>query len=434
MLNPRTIAKSMAYADIATQATKVKNDQAEVDAETAGLQTLESSLTAFKSAADALNSEENGPLAYSITASDDTVTATTNSEAQPGSYSFYVSQLAQAQQTTFSMSDDAIAAQGTMTLTMGDSTMDIDLSAADASGDGDGYLDADELVTAINDSDENPGVTATLVKTDGQTTLMLTSDDTGAAGAFSMSASGNSDLSSALGASTNLSEAQDAIIHLGSDESGPTITNSSNTFTDIVPGVTMTFTEVSDGEPVTLKVSQDTTTTAENVQTFVDAYNTLVDTLDALTDVGSNGESGGVFAGDAGLNALSNQLDTIIHADYNGYSLVDYGITLDSDGHLQVDSTTFNEAVAENPQGLSDIFVGPDSMVAQIDTLMDTYLNSSTGIITSRQQTLDDKQQDIDDKTEQLTNTYNQNYERYLKEYTDTMVEIATMKKSMAFL
>lgn len=59
-------------------------------------------------------------------------------------------------------------------MTMGDSTMDIDLAAADQNGDGDGFIDASELVNAINDSDDNPGVSAALVKTDGTTTIMLT--------------------------------------------------------------------------------------------------------------------------------------------------------------------------------------------------------------------------------------------------------------------
>lgn len=62
------------------------------------------------------------------------------------------------------MGDDAFSATGTFELTMGDSTMDIDLSAADQNGDGDGFIDASELVNAINDSDDNPGVSAALVK------------------------------------------------------------------------------------------------------------------------------------------------------------------------------------------------------------------------------------------------------------------------------
>lgn len=430
MINPRTIAKEVAYADVATQASQVQKQQADVDAENAGLDALSTSISDFETAVDGLNSAENGVVVNTATPSDESVTASANSEAQPGTYSFYVTQLAQTQQDSFAMADDTIPAQGTVTLTMGDTAMDIDLASAD--GDGDGYLDGNELVDAINDSDENPGVTATLMKTDSGNTIMLSSDQSGEASAFSVSVSGNSDLQTAVDTTgQTLSSAQDAVIHLGTAD-GPQISSSTNTFDDVIPGVSMTFSEVTTDEPVTITVAQDTSASQAQVQIFVDSYNTLVDTIDDLTDVGSGGSSGGVFAGDAGMKSLSNQMNQIVHAEYDGKSIVDYGITLDSNGHLTIDSTTFDEAMKEDPEGLTNIFVGDDGMIAQFDDLMDTYTNSSDGIITSRQQSLDDKQDKIDTQTADLKQTYDQDYERYLSEYTNTMIEVYSMKMSMA--
>ncbi|MFX0466683.1 flagellar filament capping protein FliD [Escherichia coli] len=415
MINPRTIAQEIAYADVATQATNLQEKQSELDAESSGLDSLSSALSDFQSAVDALNSDTDGPVTFAATSNNDSATVSANSQAQAGSYSFFVEQLAQGQQTTFSMGDDAFSATGTFELTMGDSTMDIDLSAADQNGDGDGFIDASELVNAINDSDDNPGVSAALVKTDGTTTIMLTSDSTSAPVA------------------TDVSSAQDAIIHLGS-ASGPAITNSSNTFDDVIPGVTMTFTEVSDSDSdlTTFNISEDSSASQEKVQTFVDAYNTLIDTVDSLTTHGDDSSSAGVFAGDAGLSSLANQLDDIAHASYNGVSIVDYGITLDSHGHLQIDSDQFNDAMKSDPDGLTSIFVGDNSMVAQMDDLINTYTDSSNGIITLRQQNIDDQMSKIQDEGDQLTDTYNANYDRYLEEYTNTLVEVYTMKASMA--
>ncbi|EOC1857529.1 flagellar filament capping protein FliD, partial [Escherichia coli] len=157
-----------------------------------------------------------------------------------------------------------------------------------------------------------------------------------------------------------------------------------------------------------------------------------IDTVDSLTTNGSDGTSAGVFAGDAGLSSLANQLDDIAHASYNGVSIVDYGITLDSHGHLQIDSDQFNDEMAKNPDGLTSIFVGDNSMVAQMDDLINTYTDSSNGIITLRQQNIDDQMSKIQDEGDQLTDTYNANYDRYLEEYTNTLVEVYTMKASMA--
>lgn len=435
MINPRTIAQEIAYADVATQAANLQEKQTELDAESSGLDSLSSALSDFQSAVDALNSDTDGPVTFAATSNNDSATVSAKSQAQAGSYSFFVEQLAQGQQTTFSMGDDAFSATGTFELTMGDSTMDIDLSAADQNGDGDGFIDASELVNAINDSDDNPGVSAALVKTDGTTTIMLTSDSTGAQSAFSVSVTGHdaSNDSTSAPVATDVSSAQDAIIHLGS-ATGPAITNSSNTFDDVIPGVTMTFTEVSDSDSdlTTFNISEDSSASQEKVQTFVDAYNTLIDTVDSLTTHDDDSTSAGVFAGDAGLSSLANQLDDIAHASYNGVSIVDYGITLDSHGHLQIDSDQFNDEMAKNPDGLTSIFVGDNSMVAQMDDLINTYTDSSNGIITLRQQNIDDQMSKIQDEGDQLTDTYNANYDRYLEEYTNTLVEVYTMKASMA--
>lgn len=429
------LAQKFAYADIATQAANLQNEQAELDAESNGLDSLSSALTDFQSAIDALNSDTDGPLTFSATSNNDANTVSANSQAQAGTYSFYVTKLAEAQQTTFSMSDDKFSASGTFELTMDDgTTMDIDLAAADE--DGDSFIDANELVDAINDSDDNPGVSAALVKTDGTTTIMLTSDTTGAQSGFSINVSGNDTFLDEVTASkNNVTDAQDAEIHLGS-QTGPAITSSTNTFDDVIPGVTMTFTEASDpNDPddlTTFTIAEDSSGSQAKVQTFVDAYNTLIDTIDSLTSYGDDDTAAGVFAGDAGMNSLANQMDDIAHASYGGVSIVDYGITLDSDGHLQIDSTQFSEEMEENPDGLTSIFVGDDSMVAQMDDLMDSYLDSSNGIIAMRQENIDDQQDKISDEGDQLTQTYNTNYERYVEEYTNTLVEVYTMKVSMA--
>ena len=429
------LAQEFAYADIATQAANLQNEQNQLTAESNGLDSLSSALTNFQSAIDALNSDTDGPLTFSATSNNEANTVSANSQAQAGTYSFYVSKLAEAQQTTFSMSDDTFSASGTFELTMDDgTTMDIDLAAADE--DGDSFIDASELVDAINDSDDNPGVSAALVKTDGTTTIMLTSDTTGAQSAFSVSVTGNTSFSDQITASkNNVTDAQDAEIRLGS-QTGPTITSSTNTFDDVIPGVTMTFTEASDpndpNDLTTFTIAEDSSGSQEKVQTFVDAYNTLIDTIDSLTSYGDDDTAAGVFAGDAGMNSLANQMDDIAHASYGGVSIVDYGITLDSDGHLQIDSTQFSEEMEENPDGLTSIFVGDDSMVAQMDDLMDSYLDSSNGIIAMRQENIDDQQDKISDESDQLTETYNTNYERYVEEYTNTLVETYTMKVSMA--
>ena len=97
MINPRTIAQEIAYADVATQAANLQEKQTELDAESSGLDSLSSALSDFQSAVDALNSDTDGPVTFAATSNNDSATVSANSQAQAGSYSFFVEQLAQGE-------------------------------------------------------------------------------------------------------------------------------------------------------------------------------------------------------------------------------------------------------------------------------------------------------------------------------------------------
>lgn len=435
MINPQVMAKKFALMDISTRASQLQRQQTDIDTESSALSTLDSALTSFQSAVDALNSDTSGPVVNTVSANNDSATVTANSEAQAGTYTFYVQQMATAQQSTFSIANGDIPDSGTFTITMGDSEMDIDLAQAD--GNADGSVSVSELCDAINSSEDNPGVTAALINTGESTTLMLTADESGQEHAFTVSTSGidpSSAFAADLNAQKDLSVSQDSVIYLGSSpEEGVQIVSSTNSYTNLIPGVSITFAETSQADgPITFTVADDASASQEKVQTFVDAYNTLVDTLDSLTTFGSNGQPAGPFAGDAGVSSLERQLQSITHATYNGVSMLDYGIALDAEGHLQIDSGQFSEAMAENPEGLNSLFVGDNSMTAQLDSVLETWLDDNSGIITRQQDALEEDQDKLAREVDQVKETYNASYERYLEEYTSTMVELYSMQVSMA--
>ncbi|MDU9448079.1 flagellar hook protein, partial [Escherichia coli] len=118
MFKPSTIAQEIASADVATQATHLQDKQSELDAERCGLDSLSSALSDFQSAVDALNSDTDGPVTFAATSKKDSATVSANSQAQAGSYAFFVEQLAQGEHTTLSMGDDAFSATGTWELTL----------------------------------------------------------------------------------------------------------------------------------------------------------------------------------------------------------------------------------------------------------------------------------------------------------------------------
>ncbi|WP_324186484.1 flagellin hook IN motif-containing protein, partial [Vibrio parahaemolyticus] len=77
---------------------------------------------------------------------------------------------------------------GNLEFTINGKTMTIDLSTVDT--DGDGVTTVSDLTKAINNNSDNPGVNATLVRSNGQTHFMLSSTETGVANQINVSATG----------------------------------------------------------------------------------------------------------------------------------------------------------------------------------------------------------------------------------------------------
>jgi flagellar hook-associated protein 2 len=223
---------------------------------------VQARLATLQNAAAALSDVATWSTGGTVTTSDGTkATGAAAAGATPGTYYVSISQLAQSQQKTQT---------GTgFTTVQGDDTLHIrvgsgaSVDVAVSNGD-----DVNALASKINAA---PGIGVTASVQNGK--LVLDSNASGASAtiAVTSSAAGNQ-----LANELNLTEtraAQDASFIVNNTS----YTSSSNTSTAI-PGVTLNLLGVS-STAVTLTVSADTTksTVTSKVQTFVSAYNSLVD-------------------------------------------------------------------------------------------------------------------------------------------------------------
>src|SRR5690606_31111521 len=124
-------------------------------------------------------------------------------------------------------------------------------------------------------------------------------------------------LQDALNGGRELTAAQDAVVWLGG-QGGDRMQQASNTLTGI-DGVSVTFTRAMTASeaPLALTVSDDTSATADNVQKFITAYNTLRTALDSLTKSGGENGTAGALASDAGVRSLSSRLNTLLRAEHD---------------------------------------------------------------------------------------------------------------------
>jgi flagellar hook-associated protein 2 len=288
---------------------------------------LVSSLNALGSQAAALakSSTWHGSVASSSATS---VTATATGTAT-GSLTFDVTGVAAAHALISSSalaSTGALAASGPLTLTGSDGTT----STIDV---GTGSLT--DVVAGINTSDS--GLTAVAVATSpGVYRLQVTARSTGASSAFTLDG-----LDGFTGTDVLTQGADAAITVGGNPATAYTVTSSSNTFADLVPGVPFTVSKLETGVTVSAKI--DGSAMADLVTKLVDSVNGVLSDIAAKTAYDTGTKTGGPFTGESTVRSLQQNLLSAV--SLSGAP----GVSLTRDGTLTFDRPSFLSAFSADP-------------------------------------------------------------------------------------
>ncbi|NMG69068.1 flagellar filament capping protein FliD [Parazoarcus communis] len=432
----RYMAQQLASYDIAPMQTRISRSQSNYKARLDAVAKLESALRTFRDAMRDIKGGTTGSMVVNKASfsSEGYATATVGSKAVAGNYQFFVEQLASAHQVAISgIQDGDVSAQGSLDLMVGSEGFSVSLSDADT--DGDGTLSLAELASAINGATANTGVRATLVRSNGNVSLVLTSEKTGADHAIGVATSGTNPADTvfhdALANRQQLSEARDAKVRLGG-EGGMLLTNSGNTFDELIDGVTLTFTRAhaAGDSPLSLEVGQDNTAMQDKARKFVSAVNALLSSVASLTASGGETTSRGALAGDAGTRAIQSQVNRILRETFAGQRLTDFGVTAGRNGLLTLDTAAFEKAVASNPEGLDKLFASKGGMLESLDKTVQIYTSSTNGVLANRKESLNAQLKRLDQQSTQLDQQYERYYTRYLRQYTSMMQIMASMEQT----
>lgn len=232
--------------------------------------------------------------------------------------------------------------------------------------DGKGTLS--DIAAKIN-ATANVGVTATVVNDpSGKQNILIRSNSTGSDGAFTVIAtegtggtislpSNLSRLSYAAG-SYNMSATQ-AAQNAGITINGVVASSSTNTFKDVVPGVTLNVLQTTT-QPAEVKIARDTAAITKNLQDFITAYNALNSTLSEATKYDAATGSAGSLQGDSAANGLASAMRSLIVsklATGSSYStLSEVGISAQLGGALALDGAKFSAAMSADLDNLQKLF------------------------------------------------------------------------------
>ncbi len=330
--------------------TLLQNQINEAEAQKSAFSAINTSLLALKTAADELSRETAWGSKTAAVSDESVATATVTSATMEGSYTFTVSQLAQATQLTsngYADSDTTPVGAGQFDLTVAGSTQTVTVSATDT---------LDDVAGDINDQDM--GVTAVVINTGSGATpyqLILTSGQTGADNASSVTNN-----TSGL-AFTEITQARNAAIQFGKD-SPITVESATNTLTGLAPGLTLDL-EAESAAAVTVTVSTDTAGIIEKAEDFVAKYNAVQDNISKYTDYDVENERAAVLFANSTLRFIATDLARAVGDRVDGVaaevnSLTMVGFTLGTDGQLELDTDVFSAALDANLAEVTELFSG----------------------------------------------------------------------------
>ncbi|MGL5700701.1 MAG: flagellar filament capping protein FliD [Kluyvera sp.] len=435
--DPSTLASQLAGYDIIALQTSIAKQTKNLDAQTKALASLRTALTTFRSSITALNSTSASVLKNSATMNQEGIaTITASASAKKGTYSLNVTQLATAQQKIFEdLDDDAIKnATGTLKINLNGESIEVDMDGLNNLSDFAEAINKTDFPSASNSTTATTGqngITASLMRIDGKVSLIMNSDQSGAKYDIQLDTSGMTSGQNIFDKQENLTEGKDALFTIG--DSTKSYSSSSNTLDNLVDGVSIKLTSTTEAnKPLVISVDTDTTETKAQMQAFIDAYNTLRDTVSGLTATGGSSDDRGAFAGDAGISSLTSELSNLLRGTFGDQNMSKFGISADKDGKLSIDSDVLEEQLKNDPQTVAQFFNGNDGLIKSMDKSLDKYLSSSSGLLKGRQETLDRQQTEIDSKTEKMNARYESSFNRYLKQFTQLQSLMTQMNNTMS--
>ncbi len=226
---------------------------------------------------------------------------------------------------------------------------------------------------------------------------------------------------------------------------GTTVSRSSNTITDLVPGLTINL--VGTGNS-TITVTQDNSALSSKISGFVTAFNALDKSLKDISSYDATAKKGAALYGDSAINSLRREIRSIITStlgvdsatSYNRLSQV--GINFKTDGTLSLDSTTLNTAISGNFNKVAKLFSGTG---VSTDSLglhgfayqLNTVLASATGIdgvITNRKSSLQTEIRRLQAKADQEQLRLADLQKMYQKQYTALDRTVASLNSMASYL
>jgi flagellar hook-associated protein 2 len=432
-IDVESLVSQLVAAEGQPATNRLNTKEAKLQASLSAFGSLKSALSSFQSTVKLLNDETDFLARTTTSSNTDLFTATANKTAVEGSYKIEVFQLAQAAKMRsgdFVDGEDSVVGTGTLNISLGSDSFQLTIAEPDNT--------LADVRDAINNASDNPGIKASIINVDGGARLVLSSEKVGGSNTIGIVATDNNgadgfDLGRLATANlTSLQDAQDAIIYVDNQM----VTRDKNSFSDVISGVTFNLKEAEQGTIETLTINLDKASVTKKLNSFIESYNSLADTMANLSSYNADTGAAGTLLGDSALRGIQTQIrqtmtDAIKGLDFS--TLVDLGITTNDNGHLEVDSTKLDSVLSQDFTAVAQLFSSENGLANKLDDVLDRYI-STDGILISRTDGLQSRIDSITDERERLSTRLGALEARYRAQFTAMDAMVAQMQSMGDYL
>ncbi|WP_058834636.1 flagellar filament capping protein FliD [Luteimonas abyssi] len=424
----RGLVEQLVAAERAPAENRINRAAAQVNAQLSALGQVRGVFGNLQTALGRLSTSSDTPAHRATVPEGAGFTATTGSSAVAGRYSIEVAALAQSHKLASDVyAADAAVGTGRLTIDVGDRTHTVEIAADSTLSD---------VARAINASAGGRGVTASVINIDGGQRLVLSATDAGSDNAIRVRAEGGDgglaalayDPDAGVNGLDEVNAATDARMLIDGFERSA----GSNTITDLVPGLTLNLTKAQPGETFDIRIEQDHSAVLSQMQAFVTAYNNANTTLRSVSAYNAQTQTASALTGDAMVRGMQQQMRGMLsqHAD----TLSTLGLSISTNGALSLDTGTFNTAMAEDPTLVAGVFGKSGSIAADLDGMLKGALDSSSGTLTNRTNSLNRQIGSLSDQLDALDRRMESVSDRYLAQFIAMDTMVAQMNSTSSYL
>jgi flagellar hook-associated protein 2 len=264
--------------------------------------------------------------------------------------------------------------------------------------------------------------------------LILASDETGA---------GREILVDGFAAGLSFDELtapRDAVLELGGAGAGTglLVTSSDNKFDEVIPGVELEILAASE-DIVSVDVEKADSEIVTGVQEFVDAFNSLRDNIDEVTEFNAEDFTTGILFGTTAVLRVESDLNHILSGRFFGVgeftSLEAIGLGFDDKGKLTLDTAALEEALEENPTAVEDLFTHETlGLSAKLKTAIEQLAGEENSVLSARAKTLSDIITSTNERITFMNERLTRERERLLNEFALLESTVAAMQQNLTAL